>query len=171
MINLAYSIARAVLSLSSSLSLVLALSLPLTACTRVYSLGAVDAAGDGAAGDGAAGDGAAGDGAAGDGANADASTDAVEASQDGPLDLRGDAPGDGPLDLPGDAPGDAPRDLPGDAPGDAPLAVCLDNGISYQLGAIIPRGSSACPNSCVCLAGGVIGRCTGVCPADASGDP
>ena len=42
--------------------------------------------------------------------------------------------------------------------------LCTDNGNTYALGATIHRSSCT---TCVCLAGGVVGHCTGACAPDA----
>jgi hypothetical protein len=66
-----------------------------------------------------------------------------------------------------DATSDAGADLgpPDDGP---PAAVCVVNGVGYPVGGIVPRGTATCSASCVCLADGTIGHCTGSCPEDAA---
>jgi len=51
---------------------------------------------------------------------------------------------------------------------DAPVA-CSENGVTYPVGATIPRSGDNCQTSCQCLEGGIIGRCTGACPLLDSG--
>ena len=64
-----------------------------------------------------------------------------------------------------DVPHDLQHDVPVDVPTDAvPGVPCVESGVSYNAGDVIPRGTNLCPTSCLCLAGGVIGACTGVCP-------
>jgi len=66
---------------------------------------------------------------------------------------------------------DAPVETTIDSPiePDAPTEIqCVENGISYHVGDVIPRGTADCSASCVCLDGGVVGHCTGACPHDAS---
>jgi len=59
--------------------------------------------------------------------------------------------------------------VPPDAPLDAPVA-CVESGVVYHVGDVIPRPSNGCPRSCRCLPGGVVGQCTGACPVDGSAD-
>jgi len=67
-----------------------------------------------------------------------------------------------------DAALDSALDLGSDLPG---AVTCVDNGVTYHAGDIIPRGQPDCPMSCECLATGEIGHCTGVkCSVDASTD-
>jgi len=62
-------------------------------------------------------------------------------------------------------------DAPVETTVDSPIEIlCQDHGVLYHVGDVIPRGTAACPISCVCLEGAVVGRCTGACPPDASAD-
>jgi hypothetical protein len=85
--------------------------------------------------------------------------DDTDGGSDGPV---ADSGPDGPV------PADA-RDAPG-APDAPAAAVCVDNGVSYHAGDIIPRGSSTCAVSCLCFANGTIGACTGACPGGTAPD-
>ena len=78
--------------------------------------------------------------------------------------------GDAPVDLPADSAPDVATDAPADRNTDATTVTCIDNGVTYHVGDAIPRGTGACPMSCLCLASGAIGNCTGVSRADASTD-
>jgi hypothetical protein len=76
--------------------------------------------------------------------------------------------GDAPVDLPVDSAPDAATDTPADRNTDATSVTCIDNGITYHVGDVIPRGAGSCPMSCLCLGNGSIGNCTGVSCPDAS---
>src|SRR4051812_2911021 len=76
--------------------------------------------------------------------------------------------GDAPVDLPADSAPDAATDAPADRNTDATSVTCIDNGVTYHVGDVIPRGTGACPMSCLCLGSGAIGNCTGVSCPDAS---
>jgi len=66
-----------------------------------------------------------------------------------------------------DAPADLPADSTPDQNTDGPRITCVDRGVTYHAGDIIPRGTAACPMSCLCLPDGTVGYCTGVaCPTD-----
>jgi hypothetical protein len=88
------------------------------------------------------------------------SVGAVGDANDASMEVQGPADA---VDLPDDVPVDVPTDT-------VPGIPCVDNGISYQVGDVVPRGTSACLISCICLPGGIVGRCTGACPGDASSD-
>ena len=49
----------------------------------------------------------------------------------------------------------------------APLVGCTENGVTYSPGQTVYRAGT-CPQTCVCLANGLIGQCTGGCVPDAS---
>lgn len=75
--------------------------------------------------------------------------------------------------------GDATVDLPPDVATDAPIdqnidaqtVTCVENGVTYHVGEVIPRGGNGCLMSCICLASGTVGYCTGVaCPVDGAVD-
>jgi hypothetical protein len=76
--------------------------------------------------------------------------------------------GDAPVDLPADSAPDAATDAPADRNTDATSVTCIDNGVTYHVGDVIPRGTGSCPMSCLCLGNGAIGNCTGVSCPDAS---
>jgi hypothetical protein len=132
--------------------------LSLFACTRTQSLGS--------AGDPDASADAAADADAADVADVDAQADRVvrDTGRDVPVDVPMPVDVRMPVDVPMLA--DAPADAPDDAT-DGPPDLCLDNGVAYHVGDVIPRGTASCPISCICIAAGVVGRCTGACPVDA----
>jgi len=77
--------------------------------------------------------------------------------------------GDAPADLPADSSPDVPTDAPADQNADGTAVTCVDHGVTYHVGDVIPRGTAACTMSCLCLGNGTVGACTGVaCPADGS---
>src|SRR5438270_5618162 len=78
--------------------------------------------------------------------------------------------GDAPVDLAADSAPDVAIDAPADRNTDATSVTCTDNGVTYHVGDAVPRGTGACPMSCLCLANGAIGDCTGVSCRDASAD-
>ena len=150
---LARLFSRSLLAFSPSPSrwLSLSLALSLFACTRTQSLGSAGDP-DASAADVAdvADDASAADVTAADVTDVDGQADRV---------VR-DTGHDVPVDVP------MPVDAPDDA-ADGPPDLCLDNGVTYHVGDVIPRGTASCPISCICIAAGVVGRCTGACPVDA----
>jgi hypothetical protein len=70
-----------------------------------------------------------------------------------------------------DRPPDVATDAPLDQNIDAQTVTCVENGVAYQVGEVIPRNGNGCLMSCVCLASGTVGYCTGVaCPVDGAVD-
>ena len=59
------------------------------------------------------------------------------------------------------------RDAPVDLNTDGPTVTCVDQGVTYHVGEVIPRGVNGCLMSCICRPDGTVGFCTGVaCPTD-----
>jgi hypothetical protein len=76
---------------------------------------------------------------------------------------------DAPLDLPADSTPDVATDAQGDQNVDALPITCIDNGVTYHVGDVVPRGQiNSCVLSCLCLPDGTVGHCTGgvICPPD-----
>jgi hypothetical protein len=125
------------------------MALAIAACTRTQSLGAAGTP---------------------DGGDAQASSDAVDAPLEAASDSAPDLIADAAPDVVPDA--EVP-DVPGDAHVDQtmtdvpPLITCTDNGVTYQVGAVVPR--AGCQLSCICLPTGFLGFCTGIpCQTDGS---
>lgn len=78
-----------------------------------------------------------------------------------PVDAARDSlPLDGPIDVPDDESSDGPSGI-----------VCVENGTGYHIGDVVPHASQpGCTLSCICLAGGALGHCTGACSPDAATD-
>ena len=64
---------------------------------------------------------------------------------------------------------DAPQGPLVDAPRDTNPLPCIENGIAYNIGQVVPRPTSRCPTTCICLPGGVLGSCTEGCSQDSGG--
>jgi hypothetical protein len=66
---------------------------------------------------------------------------------------------------------DVAVDAPLDQNIDAQTVTCVENGVGYHAGEVIPRGGNGCLMSCICLPTGTVGYCTGVsCPVDGAVD-
>jgi hypothetical protein len=51
---------------------------------------------------------------------------------------------------------------PDNRPADVPVVTCTQGGVAYSPGQSVPR-ADGCPGSCVCLASGQVGSCSGGC--------
>jgi hypothetical protein len=171
-------------------SVVLALST--AACTRDHALGSVD--GSGGNGSGGSGSGGSGSGGSGSGGNGGGGNSAccppdttlacpgyhpgglprfgvcpvIERMYPSTFELQLDSDGCPVIVATGAYAACNPPPLGtggGDGGSDVAPAMCVRDGVSYNVGDIIPSWSASCGlQSCACLEGGVIGRCTGACP-------